>query len=246
METKNFLFSSVGDNTDFDTLWFDDNMNYDIYVIYYGNNEENYKKYKSKVTFIESRKGAKYQNFKYFYDTYPNIIEKYDRFFLLDDDIIINVEDINEMFKISREYDLEICGPSFTDEGKISHGITRHKPNILLSYTSFVENNVPLFSKEALDKLMDKIDNTLFGWGIDFLYIICNGLNKKKSYAIIHKIKCVNPFDKNKKKKNREWNNIEGVNKEQKNWIEFSKINNILNTFPREVYDSINDDNFDK
>ena len=32
---KNFLFTSAGDNTNFDSLWINDNMNYDIYVIYY-------------------------------------------------------------------------------------------------------------------------------------------------------------------------------------------------------------------
>ena len=172
METKNFLFSSVGDNTNFYNLWINPNMNYDIYLIYYGNNDADAsnlfskmnKQYGDKVAFIEKRKGSKFQNFKYFYDKYPNIIEKYERFFILDDDIVMGVDDINSMFQISEEYNLEICGPSFTPRGKISHELTRHKPKTLLSYTNFVENNVPLFSKEALGKL-DKIDNTLFGWG---------------------------------------------------------------------------------
>ena len=46
---KNFVFSSVGDNTNFAELWItkEDSkvvMNYDIYVIYYGNNDEIYNK----------------------------------------------------------------------------------------------------------------------------------------------------------------------------------------------------------
>jgi hypothetical protein len=32
--TTNFVFSSVGDNTSFDTLWIGEDMNYDIYVKY--------------------------------------------------------------------------------------------------------------------------------------------------------------------------------------------------------------------
>ena len=31
--TKNFVFSSVGDNTNFDSLWINENMNYDIYIL---------------------------------------------------------------------------------------------------------------------------------------------------------------------------------------------------------------------
>ena len=83
MSHQNLLFSSVGDNSNFDELWIDDSMNYDIYIIYYGNNAETFKKYQSKVTFIESRKGSKFQNFKYFYDKYKDMIETYERFFII-------------------------------------------------------------------------------------------------------------------------------------------------------------------
>ena len=32
---KNFVFSSVGENTNFHDLWIGDNMDYDIYIIYF-------------------------------------------------------------------------------------------------------------------------------------------------------------------------------------------------------------------
>ena len=150
---KNFLFTSAGDNTNFDSLWINDNMNYDIYVIYYGNNNDIYEKYKSKVTFIEKRKGSKFQNFKYFYDNNIDIINSYERYFILDDDIIFNVDDINNMFEISEQYNLDICGPSFTRDSKLSHAITIHKPNILLTCvglsstpSGFLTVNVKLYT----------------------------------------------------------------------------------------------------
>ena len=229
---KNFVFSSVGDNTSFDKLWINEQMDYDIYVIYYGNNEDIYERYKSKVTYIDKRKGSKYQNFKYFYDNNKNIIDKYDRFFILDDDIIFNVKDINDMFKISRKYNLDICGPSFSNEGKISwNRINEHKPNLLLEYTNFVENNTALFSNKSLEKLMKVIDYTLIGWGIDYLYIQCNGLQKKKSYATIHKIKCINPKNENKKEKKRELEKIKNCNIREQIWNNFAKKNNFLISF---------------
>ena len=61
----NLVFTSVGDNSNFDNLWIGNNMNYHIYAIYYGNNEDIYNKYKSKIKFIRKRKGSKFQNFKY-------------------------------------------------------------------------------------------------------------------------------------------------------------------------------------
>lgn len=235
---KNFLFTSAGDNTNFDSLWINDNMNYDVYVIYYGNNDDIYNKYKSKVTFIEKRKGSKFQNFKYFYDNYIDIVNSYERYFILDDDIIFNVDDINNMFKISEQYNLDICGPSFNRNSKISHPLTKHKPNRLLSYTNFVEVNVPLFSKDALHKLMQKLDYSLIGWGIDYLYIICNGIEKKKSYAIIHKIICQNPRD-HKKKEGRELNKLPGCSGRAGMWVRFAKKHKIPNKFRPIVYKNI-------
>ena len=38
---KNLLFTSAGDNTNFDELWLDEDRNYDVWVVYYGNNDEN-------------------------------------------------------------------------------------------------------------------------------------------------------------------------------------------------------------
>lgn len=200
---KNFLFSSVGDNTSFDELYVGNNMNYDIYAIYYGDNEDNYNKYKSKLKFIEKRKGSKFQNFKYFYETYPEIINKYEYFFILDDDIIIDVTNINSMFEIAKKYNLSICGPSFLDLSKISFPMTIQNPARLLTYTSFIEVNVPLFNKTALDNLMKYLDYSLIGWGIDFLMIWCNGIHKKTDYAIIHSVSCINPHDADKKDKNK-------------------------------------------
>lgn len=238
MSAKNFLFSSVGDNTNFDSLWISDYMDYDVYVIYYGNDDEIYKRYASKVTFIEKRKGGKFQNFKYFYDKYIHLINRYDRFFLLDDDIIFNVNDINEMFKISRQYNLDICGPSFSEQGKVSHDITLHKPNTLLSYTNFVENNTPLFNIGALHELMKTLDHSLIGWGIDFLYIICNGLEKKDSYAIVHKIVCENPKD-SKKGGVREFSKIPNCHTELQMWKQFADIHKLPYTFRMINYENI-------
>ncbi len=53
---KNLVFSSVGDNTGFDNIWLGPKRNYDVWVIYYGDNDENYENYKSKVDYIEKRK----------------------------------------------------------------------------------------------------------------------------------------------------------------------------------------------
>ena len=52
----NLVFTSAGDNTNFDELWLAPERNYKVWVVYYGDNDEIYEKYKSKVDYIERRK----------------------------------------------------------------------------------------------------------------------------------------------------------------------------------------------
>jgi hypothetical protein len=227
---KNMIFTSAGDNTNFYNNWVGNNQNYDIYAIYYGNNNNNFNLYKKKVNFIEKRKGSKFQNFYYFYNKYPEIINKYDRFFILDDDIIFNsYNDINKMFSISKKYNLSICGPTFKNNGKskISHKITIQQPKNLLRYVNFIEVNVPLFNKKSLDKLMIYYNPILIGWGIDYLYIWANGLENKKKYALIDSINCINPYDNNKNNK-RELNNIKNAHNRKQIWDNYKKKYNII------------------
>lgn len=230
---KNLVFTSAGNNTNFDKLWCKKNKNYDIWVIYYKNDNEIFNKYKNSVDYIEKRKGSKFQNFHYIYNKYKNIIEQYDRFFILDDDILdddilFDTNDINEMFDISKKYNLWICGPTFKKhpESKISHNITKQNKNTLLRFTNFIEVNVPLFNKYAIQKLMKYYDSKLIGWGIDYLFIWACGKNIKNKYALIDKIGCINPIDAEKNNK-RELNNIKNVNDRQKIWQEFKNKYNI-------------------
>jgi len=189
----NLVFTSAGDDTFFDELWLDKNRNYDVWVTYYGDNDEIYEKYKSKVDYIEKRKGSKFQNFHHVYTT--KNLSKYKRFFILDDDIIISTEEINKMFKISEEASLWICQPSFDHKSKLGWIINKHRKEYYLRYTNFVEVNTPLFTKGALSKLMDHYSPELVEFGVDYLYIWANGLEERKKYAIIDTVQCHNPHN---------------------------------------------------
>lgn len=222
---ENLVFTSAGNNTEFYNIWVSDNQNYDIYVIYYGDSDEKYNFYKNKVKFIEKRKGSKFQNFYYFYNTYPEIINQYKHFFIIDDDIVFDSNDINKMFYYAKKYDLLICQPAFDHKSCISHSINRHNPNIFLAYTNFVEVNVPLFKKEAIDKLMQVYNPILIGWGIDYLALQANGKDLKDKYAIIHDVKCINPKPENKiiKSNKRELFLLPNVHNRERTWIDFAK-----------------------
>ena len=194
MGVKNLVFTSAGDHTNFDKIWLDKERNYDVWVVYYGDNKAVYNNYKSKVDYIERRKGFKFQNFEHIYKTKD--LSQYERFFILDDDIVMSTEDINEMFRLSKKHKFWICGPTFKPQSRISHNITINKPKLAYRYTNYIEVNTPLFTKEALDNLMKVFDSKLIGWGIDHLYIWANGWKEKKRFALIDLVPCINPKEK--------------------------------------------------
>ena len=234
--SKNLVFTSAGDNTNFINFWVSDKQNYDICVYYYGNRNDNFNKYKERVKYIEKSKGVKFHNFHKFYTQHPEIINQYERFFILDDDIEMSSDDINEMFRISEYFNLEVCGPSFTPHSKISWQHTAHKENILLTYTNFVEVNVPLMSINAVRKLMDVYNPDLLEWGVDFLYIWANGSNKRESYAIIHKIQCTNPRDNRKVNGSNEMKLTSSERKREDMWNKICTIIGCPNRFNVEQY----------
>ena len=228
IQKTNLVFTSAGDNTQFYNHWLGEHRNYDVWCVYYGKNDENYNMYEGLVDKIWKRKGSKFQNFHYIYTNYRELLDKYDRFFIVDDDIVINTNDINNLFNISIKYDLWVCQPSFTEDSKISQPyLNKVILGNYLRYVNFIEVGVPVFSKEALYKFMEYYDPILIGWGIDLLYMWVLGLEKENKYAIIDIISCFNPHDEHKNNKNREHTNIENHNNEVDYWLQIKNKYNI-------------------
>ena len=159
---KHLVFTSAGDNTYFYKYWCEKNRNYDLFLVYYGEDDKLFNLYKTKVDIAFKRKGFKYPNFKYFYNIYKKLILQYDYVFLIDDDILISTKNMNKMFSIAKKYNLWVCQPSFDKSGKNAHTINIHKPGNLLRFTNFVEEGVPLFSKEALTNFMKEYTRPVY------------------------------------------------------------------------------------
>ena len=230
LKKKNLVFSSVGDKTNFINNWLShkNEKNFDLWVIYYGKNTSDL--YKDDVDYWERRKGSKMQNFHYIWNKYRDLILTYDRFFILDDDIEFNTYDINECFRISKQYNLWMLQPSFHGDSKISHKITKKQNNSLLRYSNFVEINTPLISKEVITDIMKMYCPSLTGWGIDCMmsHILINkkGFNTKK-IAILDKVSCVNPDEDKKGGGQREIVLLQPNIVRQEKWQYFKQKNKI-------------------
>lgn len=230
-KNKYLLFSSIGDK--FDCFkWTSNDKLYDIIYIYYGNNINSYNKYKKYCDFILKNKGSKFQNLYFLYKNYKFILDNYEYIFILDDDLILSIEDINKMFNIISDKNLYIIGPSFINNYNYKcnwhiNMYNKYDPDI--KYTNFVEVNAPLMKINCLYNLFNNYDNNLIGWGIDFLYHIKNGVNLKDKYAIINII-CKNPI--NNLELNTNIKNYKNRNDYFKNYCKDNNINLNYKIFP--------------
>ena len=141
----------------------------------------------------------------------PRCLDQYSHVWVCDDDIRMSVGQINEAFAIAEFFKFWVAQPSFLQEGKISHEITRYAgPQCDYRIVNFIEENVPIFSRVKLMEFLRAYDGSLTGWGIDHWYMNLFGAHKlgrvtnlfRKNrmglFAIINKIAVINPLDEEK------------------------------------------------
>ena len=169
---------------------------FDIMIVFSGRAASKRMKYKHIVEHIYINKDYKFQNLHFVYNNHRNVLDKYDRFFVLDNSIIIDIKSINKMFDISDRYKLMICAPTFKyDAAKAAkaakaaqHRIMQSRNRNTLRYVNFIDSSVPLFNRYALEKLMKYYDPALMDTGIDYLYIWACGESIADKYALVDNV----------------------------------------------------------
>lgn len=164
---KNLIISCVGDDS-LHKKWLNNNINYDICLIYYGDNELNKNEFRQDCKYFFSDKGEKYHLIKKYLENSEIKILDYDYVWLPDCDVSITPEEINELFDLNKKYDLWVSQPAMN--GYVSHDITYPISSNVLRYTSFVEILAPLFKTEILLKIKDTFLDNYSGHGLDFVW----------------------------------------------------------------------------
>lgn len=164
---NNLIIAPAGDDSLF-KHWIKDSPNFDLVLLYYGDNIDIATSYTSYTPYVYAAKGEKYHLLKSFIQSNIDFISNYEYIWLPDDDVLIDTQHINKLFNIAKEYNLSITQPSM--DGYVSHEITKPVPNSLLRYTNFVEVLAPLFNQETLFKIYDTFDLNYSSWGYDYLW----------------------------------------------------------------------------
>jgi len=164
---KNLIVVPAGENS-LHLNWLNNDNNFDIIVLYYGESEIKFNEYKNNSKDCIKVKGQKWHLISDYILKNLKKIESYDYFWFPDDDLLSNGKDINDLFDICRNNELWLCQPSL--DGHVSYEIEKKVPNSLLRFTNFVEIICPLMSLETLLKLVFYFNINESGWGLDYLW----------------------------------------------------------------------------
>lgn len=181
---KNLIISAVGDKS-LHEKWIGSN-NIDLFLIYYGDDEENAKRYKDQSTyFIQMKTLSKYDFLKNIIIDNYIIMQQYNYIWLPDDDLDINFLEIEKMFEIMKRYDLWIAQPSVINN--VNLPITASVKDSDMRFTNFVETMAPAFKRETMMYLCPTFGMTQFMWGVENIWTALLGTPKNK-IAIIDSI----------------------------------------------------------
>jgi hypothetical protein len=192
--SRYLVFTSAGDRSNL-RLWLGSSQIFDLWVTYYGDQRG---LYSDIAQLYNERKGSKFQNLKYIYENWPDVLMPYDAVMVIDDDILITSAKLGALFELRERLDLWILQPAFSPRGKVSFPITRVHWPFVLRYTDFVEMTCPLFRRDKLDKFMSAYDPILAGFGTDLWFLSVLGPSLEGKVAVIDDIVCVNPHDRAK------------------------------------------------
>lgn len=171
---KNAVFVPVGKDSLHRQLLKGD-ADFDLHLLIY---DGSYNKFCNDSDFVACDAGYKMDMVCRYLHRHPELFEKYEYFFLLDDDIVISTEDVNRLFSMMREYQLKIAQPSLV-MSYYTYKHTAFHPFYILRYTNFVEMMMPCFSRDALKAVLPTFEQKIRWCGIEMHWPVLVGSNHK-------------------------------------------------------------------
>lgn len=164
IKNKNLIISAVG-NDSLHKFWTNSKYSsFDLFLINYGD-----KCYKNQSKYYIKNKGFKYKIIHDIFKKNPYLYD-YKYIWMPDDDIYIEEQEVEKLFRIAEEFDLWLCQPSIL--GWYGLKVTLHNIDTKIRFTNYVEIMCPCFESNCLKKCIDTFLENESGWGIDHLWNI--------------------------------------------------------------------------
>lgn len=104
--------------------------------------------------FAVSSPGSKVAGYDDLFRRYPDLLERYDYIALFDDDIRIAQKDIERLFRIGRQFGLDLFQPALSHDSYFSYAATLAHRRFKLRFTNTVEMMCPVFSAAHLRRAL--------------------------------------------------------------------------------------------
>lgn len=185
---KYVLVSAVGD-AGLQEVWMAGQRNFDVILIYYGNNDLIFSSLTSQAEIAIQARGQKLHLIAHLIMQAKIDLTGYDYVWFPDDDIAMDTESINKFFEANSRFKTFISQPAVV--GYSSYWITKHQPQFYARSTSFIEVMAPCFEKEALATCLNSFTEEESGWGVDDLWWTLVGKPEKRLlifdvYPMVH------------------------------------------------------------
>lgn len=164
---RNLVIVRAGDRSLHREWIADPRRDFDLFVSYYGREPD---RYREDAEYHEHRPGPKWPCIAELLAAHPELVERYDAFWLPDDDISASPAVIDRMFALFHGLDLALAQPALTRDSYYSWDFLLQRPGCVLRHSRFVEVMVPIFGREALAACLPSFAESRSGWGLDWLW----------------------------------------------------------------------------
>lgn len=172
-------------NCDYADLWFGENRKYDILVNNWG--DSGFFRDHNPELYFEIKE-HKFRTLVRLYSNQFKILNKYDYVMCPDPDLKFKVEDINKLFVMAKQYDLDLCQPSIS--GHLNHpSLARvENTNIIIRHMNLIEPMCPIFSRRAMFSCLWTFSLSYSAWGLDFVWPTLVANDKKTNIGVINTV----------------------------------------------------------
>lgn len=181
---RNLLITTIGEYNHVNS-WIDNERMFDVALLNYDGHDVR-STLIGDLVWYDSFPTFKYPGIWEIFWNEPSLL-KYDYFWMPDDDIKLNTQEINYLFEKARDFDL--CQPSILEatDSFVSWDLFKHRAGVDIAYTSFVEITCPLFNRDSLGKCLETFRKSHSGWGLDLAWAKIIG-DRGKNLGCIHSV----------------------------------------------------------
>jgi len=167
IDRSNLVIVCAGDES-LHVRYIGSQRSYDLCVIYFGGQKD---RYRDHCEHYLASSGSQTRLLHLLFEQKPELLDRYTQFWLPDDDLETNTEDVNRLFELFGESDFAIAQPSLAPDSDASLSMLTCK-GLGSCEINFVEIMCPLFTRQSLKLSIQYLAESVTGWGVDELWSV--------------------------------------------------------------------------